>query len=141
MLWLLSFHIIFVITLFAAIFYLPRLFVYHAMSTDIISQERFKLMERKLFFGIMLPSAILVLLTGIGLLMGYAWDAYKTAGWLHIKLLLVALLYVYIFMCWKIMINFKHNRNKLSHVFFRWFNEVPVLLLIAIVILVTVKPF
>ena len=141
MIWLLSFHIIFVITLFAAIFYLPRLFVYHAMSTDIISQERFKLMERKLFFGIMLPSAILVLLTGIGLLMGYAWDAYKTAGWLHIKLLLVALLYVYIFMCWKIMINFKHNRNKLSHVFFRWFNEVPVLLLIAIVILVTVKPF
>lgn len=141
MLWLLSFHIIFVITLFAAIFYLPRLFVYHAMSTDAISQERFKIMERKLFFGIMLPSAILVLLSGIGLLMGYAWDAYKTAGWLHIKLLLVALLYVYIFMCWKIMLNFKHNRNKLSHIFFRWFNEVPVLLLIAIVILVTVKPF
>jgi putative membrane protein len=141
MLWLLSFHIIFVITLFAAIFYLPRLFVYHAMSTDSISQERFKIMERKLFFGIMLPSAILVLLSGIGLLIGYAWDAYKTAGWLHIKLLLVALLYIYIFMCWKIMLNFKNNRNKLSHVFFRWFNEVPVLLLIAIVILVTVKPF
>jgi putative membrane protein len=140
MLWILSFHIIVVITWFAGLFYLPRLFVYHSMSHDKISGERFKIMERKLFNGIMLPSSILVIITGHFLFVDYE-KLRLPMGWLYLKLAFVAGLYLYFILCWKYLCDFKHNRNKHSHIFFRWFNEIPVLFLLAIVILAVVKPF
>ena len=134
-------HLIFMVTWFAGLFYLPRLFVYHAQSDDTISIERFKIMERKLFFGIMTPSAVLTLIFGFWMLADFAWFAYGKMGWLHAKLLLIALLVGYHLWCWKLMLNFKHDRNQRSHVWFRWFNEVPVLFLVGIVLLASLKPF
>ncbi len=139
MLWIKSFHLIFVITWFSGLFYLPRLFVYHAMSSDSISNERFKLMERKLYFGITTPSAVLATLFGIWLL-SYNWIGYLQAGWMQAKLALVVLLWLYHFMCDKYRRDFKKDANRHSHVFYRWFNEIPVVILIAVVILVIVKP-
>lgn len=140
MLWIKAFHIIFVITWFAALFYLPRLFVYHAMSEDQISDERFKMMEKKLYYAIMLPSAVLA--TGFGLwLLSLNWQAYMTFGWMHTKLVLIVALWIYQLYCGKLLKKFKNNRNNYSHVFYRWFNEIPAILLIAIVILVVIKPF
>ena len=139
--WLLAFHIIFVVTWFAALFYLPRLFVYHAECKDEASKKRFKIMERKLFNGIMIPSAILVLASGYWLLILYERTAPAHQWWLHIKLWLVFTLYIYVIFCWKYMRDFKHGRNKHSHVFYRWFNEYPSLILIIVVILAVVKPF
>jgi putative membrane protein len=139
-LWLKAFHIIAVITWFAAIFYLPRLFVYHADATDTISRERFKIMERKLYRGIMTPSMIVVIALG-------AWmialnpDFYLSQGWLHAKLTLVTLLVIYHFYCGHLLKIFRDDRNERSHVFYRWFNEVPVFLLLGIIILVVVRPF
>ncbi|MCK4587823.1 MAG: protoporphyrinogen oxidase HemJ [Gammaproteobacteria bacterium] len=140
MLWVKSFHVIAMTTWFAALFYLPRLFVYHAMSDDEISNERFKIMERKLFFGIMTPSAILTIILGLVLLNGYAWEAYSNTIWLQAKLWLVAVLVIYHIYCGKLLKDFKYDRNQKSHVYYRWFNEFPVLLLIAIIILVIVRP-
>jgi len=139
MLWLKALHIIFMVTWFAGLFYLPRLFVYHAMSEDEISRERFKIMERKLYYGIMTPGAILTILFGVWLWLelGLGFGG----GWLHAKLALVGLLVAYHFYCGKLLADFKLERNRKSHVWFRWFNEVPVLLLIAIVLLVILKPF
>jgi len=137
MLWLKSFHIIFMVTWFAGLFYLPRLFVYHAMSNDQPSVDRFKIMERKLFYGIMTPGGIITLVLGFWLWFGYGF----TGGWLHTKVALVAVLVIYHIWCGKLMIDFKHDRNNKSHVWYRWFNEVPVMFLIAIIILVEVKPF
>ena len=137
MLWIKSLHIIFMVTWFAGLFYLPRLFVYHAMSNDSISDERFKIMERKLFYGIMTPGGILTIGFGTWLWLAYGIDG----GWLHAKLLLVLLLVVYHAYCAKLVIDFKYNRNQHGHVFYRWLNEMPVLILVAIVILVEVKPF
>lgn len=139
--WLKAFHIIFMVTWFAGLFYLPRLFVYHAMSEDRISIERFKVMERKLYYGIMTPGMILTLVFGIWMLVDYAWALYGRAGWLHVKLVLVALLIGYHLWCGKLLRDFKRDRNRHSHVWYRWFNEVPVLFLVAIVLLATVKPF
>ena len=136
MLWIKAFHIIFVTSWFAGLFYLPRLFVNHAMVTDIATLERLSLMEKKLY-RFMLPLAILALFFGVWLVMVSG----MTGGWLHAKLLLVALLIIYHGFCGKIMRDFSSQRNKRSHVWFRWFNEIPVILLTAIVILVTVKPF
>ncbi len=133
-------HIIFIVTWFAGLFYLPRLFVYHSMSDDEISNERFKIMERKLFFGIMTPSAILTIVFGLWMLIP-AWNAYMTGYWMHLKLGLVWLLIFYHIWCALLIKAFKYDRNVKSHVWFRWFNEAPVLTLIAIVILVVVKPF
>lgn len=141
MLWLKAFHIIFMVTWFAGLFYLPRLYVYHAMSTDQASIERFKIMERKLYFGIMTPGAVLTLITGFWLLYDYAWMLYKSSGWLHAKLLLVAILIAYHIYCGYLLIQFKHNKNTHSHVFYRWLNEFPVLILIGTVVLVVVRPF
>ena len=141
MLWIKAFHIISVITWFAALFYLPRLFVYHAMSEDDISNERFKLMERKLYRGIMTPSMVLVVLLGSWMLFDYAWEGYMYMGWLHTKLMLVAVLIGYHFYCGKLVRDFRDNKNTRSHIFYRWFNEFPVLLLVTIVILAIVKPF
>ncbi|MFM9982611.1 MAG: protoporphyrinogen oxidase HemJ [Burkholderiales bacterium] len=137
MLWVKSLHIIFMVTWFAGLFYLPRLFVYHAQSDDRASQERFKVMERKLYYGIMAPGAVLTILSGLWLWLGYGFSG----GWLHAKLALVAVLVAYHLWCGKLLIDFKHDRNAKSHVWFRWFNEFPVLILFAVVILVVVKPF
>ncbi len=140
MLWVKAFHIIAVVCWFAAIFYLPRLFVYHAMSEDQTSKERFVIMERKLFNGIGTPSAILTIVLGIWLI-SFNPSFYMSSGWMHAKLGLVLLLAIYHIMCWRIMLQFRADKNSRSHVFYRYFNEAPVLLLIAIVILVIVRPF
>jgi putative membrane protein len=129
------------VTWFAGLFYLPRLFVYHAMSEDETSNKRFKIMERKLFWGIMTPGAVLTIGLGVWMLIDYAWQAYSASGWLHAKLFLVLLLVGYHVYCGKLVNDFKHDRNRRGHVFYRWFNEVPVLALFAIVILVVVRPF
>ena len=137
MLWIKAFHIIFMVTWFAGLFYLPRLFVYHAMATDAPGSARFKVMERKLFYGIMTPGAVLTLASGAWLWLGYGIGG----GWLHAKLALVAVLIVYHVYCGKLMLAFKHDRNRHGHVFYRWLNEFPTVLLVAIVVLVVVKPF
>ncbi|MFK5894902.1 MAG: CopD family protein [Pseudomonadota bacterium] len=140
MLWVKTFHLVFLISWFAGLFYLPRLFVYHAMSDDEVSNERFKIMERKLL-ALMALAALLTTVFGLWMLYEYAWLAYSSMLWLHIKLLLVLVLFAYHGWCWKIYQDFKQDRNNKSHVFYRWFNEFPVLMLIAITILVIVKPF
>ncbi len=141
MLWLKALHLIFMVTWFAGLFYLPRLFVYHAMSDDEISNERFKVMERKLFYGIMTPGMIITFIFGIWMLTDYAWELYSATGWLHAKLTLLAISLVYHAYCGKWLLDFKHDRNQRSHVFYRWMNEVPVLFLVGIIILAVVKPF
>ncbi|MFZ3086511.1 MAG: CopD family protein [Methylotenera sp.] len=141
MLWVKSLHIIFVTSWFAGLFYLPRLFVNHAMvlaaeNPDRATSERLKLMEQKLY-RFMLPLAILALAFGIWL-----WRGYGIGGnWMHAKLTLVALLVGYHFYCGKLLNDFSHDKNRHSHIWYRWFNELPVLILIAVVILVVVKPF
>ena len=137
MLWVKAWHIIFMVTWFAGLFYLPRLFVYHAQAEDSIGSARFKIMERKLFFGIMTPGAVLTIIFGMWLWQGYG----ISGGWLHAKLTLVAILIAYHLYCGKLLFDFKHDRNRHGHVFYRWLNELPVLLLAGIVILVVVKPF
>ncbi len=139
--WLKALHLIFMVTWFAGLFYLPRLFVYHAMSDDAVSNERFKIMERKLFYGIMTPGAILTLLFGVWMLFDYAWEAYGNSTWLHAKMALIGILLLYHVLCEKFVRDFKADQNKHSHVYYRWFNEVPVLILVAIIILASVKPF
>ena len=139
MLWVKAFHIIAVICWFAAMFYLPRLFVYHAMSEDQISRDRFKIMERKLYRGIMTPSAIATVLLG-GWLISFNPSYYMSEWWMHAKLGLVVILILYHIACWRFLLAFRDDRNTRDHKFFRYFNEFPVLLLIAIVILVVVKP-
>jgi protoporphyrinogen IX oxidase len=137
MLWVKTLHIVFMVTWFAGLFYLPRLFVYHAMSDDRISLERIKVMERKLYWGIMTPGAVLTLVFGIWLWLGWGF----AGGWLHAKLLLVAVLVAYHVWCGKLMLDFRREHNARSHVWFRWFNEFPVLVLIGTVALVVLKPF
>ena len=139
-LWFKALHIIAVVCWFAGLFYLPRLFVYHAMSEDRISHERFCIMERKLYRGIMNPSMIATLLFG-GLMLWQNPGLWQTGAWLHAKLTLVALLIGYQHACGRILRRFAAGENQRGHVWFRWFNEVPVLFLLAIVILVVVKPF
>jgi len=137
MLWIKALHIVFMVTWFAGLFYLPRLFVYHADTHDEAGQARFKIMERKLYFGIMTPGALLTIAFGVWLWLGYG----ISGGWLHAKLSLVAVLIGYHLWCGKLVVDFKFDRNRHSHVWYRWFNEFPVLILIAVVILVVVKPF
>ncbi len=141
MLWVKAFHIISMVTWFAALFYLPRLFVYHAMSEDKVSRDRFKIMERKLYRGIMTPSAVMTLIFGLWLLSFYSTAQIAAMHWLHAKLLLVLLLFAYHGYCGHLVKVFLQDSNQRSHRFYRWFNELPVILLMAIVILVVVKPF
>ena len=141
MLWVKSLHIIFMVTWFAGLFYLPRLFVYHALSLDAsdgVGAERFKVMERKLYYGIMTPGAILTVGFGLWLWLGWFGDA---GGWMHAKLALVAILIGYHVWCGRLVRAFRDDRNVHGHAWFRWFNELPVLLLAGAVILVVVKPF
>lgn len=139
-LWLKALHIVAIVCWFAGLFYLPRLFVYHAMSEDQLSRERFQTMERKLYQGIMIPSMIATLLFGIGMI-AMNPGLFATGGWLHAKLTLVIVLIGYHHLCGAQLKRFARDENNRSHVFYRWFNEFPVLLLLAIVILVVVKPF
>jgi putative membrane protein len=138
MLWLKSLHIVFMVSWFAGLFYLPRLFVYHATATDPVGIERFKVMERKLYYGIMAPSAILTVVSGVWLWLGYG----ITGGWMYAKLALVAILVAQHLWLGKLMRDFRGDRNRHGHVFYRWINEIPALpALILIVLLVVFKPF
>ena len=135
-LWLKALHIVFVVTWFAGLFYLPRLFVYHALATDAVGIDRFKVMEHKLYYGIMTPSAVLTVGFGTWLGLGYGpWGA-----WLTAKLGLVALLILYHLYCGKLMLDFKRERNRHGHLWYRWFNEIPILILVAVVLLAVLKP-
>ena len=140
MLWLKALHLIFMVTWFAGLFYLPRLFVYHAQSDDDISIARFKVMERKLFFGIMTPGAVVTLVFGFWMLADYAWASWGDQLWLQAKLVLLALLVVYHVWCGKLLIDFREDRNRHGHVWYRWFNEVPVVFLVAIILLAVLRP-
>jgi putative membrane protein len=137
MLWIKSLHIIFVVAWFAGLFYLPRLFVYHAQAEDAPSRERFKVMERKLYRGIMTPTMVLTLAFGTWLWLGYG----IRGNWLVAKLLVVGVLVAYHFWLGALARAFARDANQRSHVFYRWINELPLALLAAIVILVVVKPF
>ena len=136
MLWLKAFHIVVVISWFAGLFYLPRIFVNHAMATEPAEIARLKLMEYKLY-RFVTPISWMVLVSGVWLWLGYGFDG----GWLYAKLTLVFFLFGYHHYCGKLVKQFAADQNTRSHIFYRWFNEVPVLILIAVVILVTVKPF
>jgi putative membrane protein len=139
MLWIKALHIVFMVTWFAGLFYLPRLFVYHAMSADPDSRARFKIMERKLYYGIMTPGAVLTVFFG-----AWLWiesDYGLDIAWLNVKLLLVAVLIGYHLYCGRLLADFRNDRDRHSHVFYRWVNEFPVLVLVAVVILVVVRPF
>lgn len=141
-LWIKAFHLMAVVAWFAALFYLPRLFVYHAMARDkgeYTSMDTFKVMERKLYRGIMAPSMVVSLLLGIVLL--WLNPAWLHMGWLHAKLFAVLLLIAYHHVCLIYMKQLAEDRCQRSHKFFRIFNELPVIMLVAIVILVVVKPF
>lgn len=137
MLWIKSFHVIFVISWFAGLFYLPRIFVNLAMATEDVERDRLLLMSHKLYRFV---TPIAALAVGLGMWLWLGYREIFTGGWLHIKLLLVLFLIAYHFYCGHLLKLFKQGRNTHSHVWYRWFNEIPVLLLIAIVILVTVKP-
>ncbi|MDE0279484.1 MAG: CopD family protein [Gammaproteobacteria bacterium] len=136
MLWIKAFHIIFMVTWFAGMFYLPRLFVYHAMCTDEAGNARFKTMERKLFFGIMTPGGVLTIVFGLWLWLDYGFSG----QWLMWKLLIVMLLLVYHGWCLVVMRSFQDDRNTRGHVYYRVMNELPVFGLIAIVLLAVLKP-
>jgi putative membrane protein len=141
MLWVKALHVIFMVTWFAGLFYLPRLFVYHAVTTDDTGYDRFVVMERKLYI-IMTIGAVLTAIFGFWILGAYyTWDAFSQSGWLHAKLVLVALLLAYHLACLKIVRDFRNNANRHGHVYYRWFNEAPSVLLIAIVLLAVVRPF
>ena len=132
-------HLFFMVAWFAGIFYLPRLFVYHAQTSSTDCDAIFKIMERRLLFFVT-PFAVLTLVFGLLLIAAYGAAWFAASGWLHIKLLLVLLLYGYHGWCFKLLADFKHNRNRHSPRYYRIFNELPVLLLLAIILLATLKP-
>jgi putative membrane protein len=132
-------HVFFMVAWFAGIFYLPRLFVYHAETSSADCDATFKVMERRLLYFVT-PFAVLTLIFGVLLIIAYGKAWFAASGWLHIKLLLVVLLYLYHGWCFKLLADFKHNRNRHSSRFYRVFNELPVLLLLAIILLAILKP-
>ena len=136
MLWIKTFHLVFVVSWFAGLFYLPRILVNLAMENNDAARVRLLLMGRKLY-RFMLPLSVLAVAFGLWLWLGYG----ISGGWMHAKLVLVVLLIGYHHACGSLLRKFEQNRNTRSHVWFRWFNEIPVLLLLAIVILAVVKPF
>jgi len=137
--WVEAFHIISVVAWFSGLLYLPRLFVYHAQATDKISLDRFKIMEKKLYYYIMWPASLLTITLGLTLF-SFNPSFYLTMAWMHVKLTLVTLLFIYHVYLGKLVRDFKGDRNKHGQVFYRWINELPALLLIGIVIMVVVKP-
>ncbi len=139
MIWVKALHIIFMVAWFAGIFYLPRLFVNHAMSEDLAVKNQLSIMEKKLYRFIT-PWMILTLILGVWLLFDYAWQAYIDMWWLKLKILLVAILVIYHFYCGKIIRDLADGQSRRSHVWFRWFNEFPVFILFVVVILAVVKP-
>ena len=140
MIWIKALHIIFMVAWFAGIFYLPRLFVNHAMSDNEAVHKQLELMEQKLYRFIT-PWMVLTLIFGTWLLIDYAWVAYAPMLWLKIKLLLILPLVAYHFYCGRIIKQLKTNPQLRSHTWFRWFNEIPVLILFAVVLLAVAKPF
>lgn len=140
MLYVKALHIIALVAWFAGLFYLPRLFVYHSEAKDNISIERFKIMEKRLYYAITWPSALLTTLLGCWLIT-YNFGYYLKAGWMHAKLSLVVLLWGYHLACGHYLKLFAKNKNSRNTRFYRMFNEFPTLLLVAIVLLVVVKPF
>lgn len=134
--WIKAFHIVFVTSWFAGLFYLPRILVNLAMEQDGAARTRLLTMARKLY-RFMTLLALPALASGLWLWLGYGFSG----GWLHAKLALVVLLIGYHHGCGRLLRKFEENRNTRSHVWYRWFNEIPVLLLLAIVILVVIKPF
>ena len=141
MLWYKALHLIFMVTWFSGLFYLPRLFVYHAMSDDKISIDRFKIMEKKLFYGIATPGGLLTIIFGFCLLVSNGITSYSGQLWLSLKMILIAVLVLYHIYCFSLLQDFKYDRNKHTHIWYRWFNEVPVLILVGIVLLAVIKPF
>jgi len=138
--WIVAFHIIFMVTWFAGLFYLPRLFVYHADCKDAPGNERFKVMERKLYVMTNI-GFIGTAVFGLILVFAYAWSAYASTGWFWLKTAMVVVLIVFHFYCGRLVKDFREERNIRSHKFYRWVNEIPVLPLFVIVICVVVKPF
>lgn len=138
--WIVSFHVMFMVVWFAGLFYLPRLFVYHAMCEDTPGKERFKVMERKLYVMTHIGLAGTAFF-GAVLLVGYAWQAYFNTGWLWVKLTMVMILIGYHFYCGKLLKDFKAGQNIRDHKFYRIVNEIPVIPLVVIIIMVIVKPF
>ena len=138
MIWIKALHVVAMVTWFAGLFYLPRLFVYHADTADDIGSARFKVMERRLFALMTIGATATIVL---GVLMLVLAPAYLQMGWLHLKLALVAVLIAYHYFCYLLMLGFRQDRNRRSSKWFRVFNEAPSLLLLGIVILVVVKPF
>ena len=138
-LYLKALHLIFAVAWFAALFYLPRLFVYHAEAEDSISVERFKTMERRLHLGILMPSSLLTLVFGLWIT-SLTWDVLISSLWYWLKLLCILLLFAYQGMCSRFRREFAEDRNTRSAKFFRWFNEVPLVFLIAIIFLAVLKP-
>lgn len=139
MLWIKSLHIIFVVSWYAGLLYLPRLFVYHAQTDDRVGRERFKVMERKLF-AIMTIGGLGAIVFGTWLLLSY-WSAYSGGGWLYAKLALVLVLVIYHIYCFHLMRDFRRDCNRHSHLFFRWLNEIPAVIMVVAVVLVVVRPF
>ncbi|WP_163557889.1 protoporphyrinogen oxidase HemJ [Halomonas sp. NO4] len=141
-LWIKALHLAAVVTWFAALFYLPRLYVYHALARDrgeTQAIDYFRVMERKLYRGIMTPSMIaVVVLGGVLLALSPAWFS---QGWLHVKLLLVVALIGYHHLCGRFLKQFAEAQCRRSHIFFRVFNELPVIALLAILLLAVLKPF
>ena len=140
MLWSKAFHIFFMVSWFAGLFYLPRLFVYHAMADDQATRDQLKVMERKLY-RFVTPMMWLTVGLGLWMLYEYAWAAWSSMLWLHLKITLVILLVIYHFYCGHLVRRFATDSNHHSHVWYRWFNEVPVLILLPVVVLTVVKPF
>lgn len=138
-LWLKAFHVIFMVAWFAGIFYLPRLFVNHAETKSTEVAEQLKGMERRLLYFVT-PFALFTLLLGVAIICAYGYAWFVAAKWLHIKLTLVIVLYIYHGYCFKLVKTFSQNKNTRSGKFYRIFNEIPVLILFAVIILAYVKP-
>ncbi|MBK6657070.1 MAG: protoporphyrinogen oxidase HemJ [Proteobacteria bacterium] len=139
--WVKAFHVIFMVTWFAGLFYLPRLYVYHAMTEDAPGIARFKIMERKLYRGIMTPGGLLTLVSGVWLVWLRGADWFSHAGWLHLKLALVMALVAYHLYLGRVLRRFASDDNRHGHVYYRWLNEAPVLVLVGAVVLVILQPF
>lgn len=141
MLWVKAGHLIFLISWYVGLFYLPRLFVHHAMTEDRATRARLEIMERKLFWFVT-PWALLTLFLGFILAWSYGWEAFKVMHWLQLKIILATILVGYHLWCGKLMLQFRNSeKNPHHHVWFRWFNEFPLLILVAVVLLVVLKPF